>query len=208
MYIRRTIRFKLIFDDSWRFLLIIGLWSALIVYMHDFMGYGLIAVPMLPLSTIGIAVSLYLGFRSKESYERWWDARKVWGDIINKSRAFSSQVHGLLYDKEGSLVSKEVKKDLIYRHIGWLRSLKYQLHSTSRLHSYRKKRMFNHRIVEKEPSDFLASFLKDDEFKHLKTKSNMATQILVNQGKALQKLAAEGYLDSIRHTEMTQTISK
>lgn len=207
MYIKRSIRFKLIFEDSWRFLLIIGIWSASIVFAHVYLKWTLLSVPIVPLSTIGIAVSLYLGFRSKEAYDRWWEGRKVWGDIINKSRAFSNQVHSLLYDKEGNMVSDDIKKELIYRHIAWVRSLKYQLRSTSRLIPYAKGRMFNHKIVNEDSFDLLKELLTEGEYKKVEAQSNMATQILINQGKALQKLTKEGYLDSIRHSEVNTILT-
>lgn len=105
MHIKRKIKFSLLFEDSWHFLTIIGLWSAFIIYLHDYVGLGIIAMPIIPLSTLGIAVSLYLGFRSKESYERWWEVRKIWGDIINKSRSFSNQIHRLLYTDKYQLRS-------------------------------------------------------------------------------------------------------
>jgi len=50
---------------------------------------------MLPLpvtAILGTAVSLLLAFRTSQSYDRWWEARKVWGAIVNDSRTFTRQV--------------------------------------------------------------------------------------------------------------------
>lgn len=207
MYIQRKIKFSLLFEDSWRFLLIISLWSTLIIYLHDYAGLGLISMPIIPLSTLGIAVSLYLGFRSKESYERWWEARKIWGDVINKSRAFSNQVHHLLYDNDNNHLDLATKKEIIYRHIAWLYALKYQLRSTSRFTVHTKSRLFNHKVINRDEIDYIAHYLPKQELDEIQNSSNIATQILFQQGKALQANAKNGYLDTIRHTNLNDTIS-
>jgi putative membrane protein len=33
-----------------------------------------------PLALLGLALSLFLGFRNNASYDRWWEARKQWGE--------------------------------------------------------------------------------------------------------------------------------
>jgi len=207
MYIRRNISLKLLFKDSWRFLLIIGLWSAFIVYLHDFVGIGILAVPIIPVSTLGIGVALYLGLKNKEAYDRWWEGRKIWGDIINKSRAFSNQVHSLLYNEEHKTIPKEVKENLIYRHLAWLTALTYQLRATSRLNNKTKPKIFQYKVIHHNSLEPLSKYLEEQERKELESKSNMASQLIVNQGKALQNLVKDGYLDSVRHTQINTTLT-
>jgi putative membrane protein len=45
-----------------------------------------------PFSLIGIALAVFLGFRNNASYDRWWEARKLWGQLLNESRSLSRQV--------------------------------------------------------------------------------------------------------------------
>ncbi|TGS30891.1 hypothetical protein EN823_15410, partial [bacterium M00.F.Ca.ET.180.01.1.1] len=44
-----------------------------------------------PFALLGVALSIYLGFRNNAAYDRWWEARKLWGqlvfDIRNRARA-------------------------------------------------------------------------------------------------------------------------
>jgi len=207
MYVRRHIRFRLLFEESWRFLLVVALWSALVVYIHDFLSFGLISIPIIPLSTIGIAVSLYLGFRSKESYERWWEGRKIWGDIISKSRSFSNQINTLIYDTNGQSIDKDKKRTFIYRHLAWLYALKKQLHTTSRFKKNKKNRLFQHQMEINKEICNLKKYLTKEESESILTMSNPATQILIKQGEALKELVKDGYLDSARHTDISKTIS-
>ncbi|MGF6570801.1 putative membrane protein [Paraburkholderia sp. GAS333] len=45
-----------------------------------------------PFSLIGIALAVFLGFRNNASYDRWWEARKLWGQLLNESRSLTRQV--------------------------------------------------------------------------------------------------------------------
>ena len=56
-------------------MLVTASWSTLAVYLHEFVGLGLISIPIVPISTIGIAVSLYLGFRSRASLDIFYDGK-------------------------------------------------------------------------------------------------------------------------------------
>ncbi|NOQ30474.1 MAG: hypothetical protein GQ570_05050 [Helicobacteraceae bacterium] len=206
MYIRRKIRFKILFLDSWIFLLLTASWAAFAVYLHDFVGLGLISIPIAPITTIGIAVSIYLGFKSKETYDRWWEARKIWGDIINKSRSWSNKVHTLPFLDNGTPISDTVKKELIYNHLAWITALKYQLRETSRLPKGNSLRMFNHKFIPDDEFDELSNFLDTKKLDQLSNYSNVATQILIKQGQLVQKMTIDGYLDSRKQVSFTESI--
>ena len=206
MYIKRNIEFKLLFAGSWKFGLGASLWAAIVVYLHDFVGLGLISVPIQPISTIGIAVSIYLGFKGKETYDRWWEARKIWGEIIGASRSFAAQVHALLY-KEGEEPIQEIRQRLIHNHLAWVLALKYQLRLTSRL-TDKKFGMFNKKVIPQESKDSFLKYLKDEQREQIGKNANPAVQILINQSRYLKELAKQGLLDSTRQFSIQQTINE
>jgi len=79
------------------------------------------SIPWLPISVIGTAVAFYVGFKNNQSYDRMWEARKIWGAIVNDSRTWGMYVDGfvtnLFADKKGSENDiKAIKERLIYRH--------------------------------------------------------------------------------------------
>ena len=134
MYTRRNIRWTLIFKFAWWRVIVFLVWSsfvtALFIYLKD-LGFDC-SMPLAPLGTIGVAVAFYVGFKNNQSYDRFWEARKIWGGIVNVSRSWGNQV--LTYvsaanseeDVEEKLV-KESQKKLIFRHLAWITSLRYQL---------------------------------------------------------------------------------
>lgn len=79
-----------------------------------------------PISIIGIAVAFYLGFKNNSSYNRTWEARKIWGAIVNTSRAFGAAANSFIDLKDDAQKSEIIRK-LIYRHIAWLTALRFQL---------------------------------------------------------------------------------
>jgi ion channel-forming bestrophin family protein len=49
-----------------------------------------------PFSIVGVAIAILLGFRNNAAYDRWWEGRKLWGGIVNASRALARQTLTLL----------------------------------------------------------------------------------------------------------------
>jgi len=91
-------------------------------------------LPWEPISVIDIAVAFYLGFKNNSSYDRTWEARKIWGEIVNDSRTFATAILTLLNESSGT-DNTQLKKELIRRHLAWLIALKYVL---------RQKRTWEH----------------------------------------------------------------
>ncbi len=49
-----------------------------------------------PFSLLGLALSVFLGFRNSACYERWWEARKQWGELIIQARGLARETQALL----------------------------------------------------------------------------------------------------------------
>jgi len=66
-----------------------------------------IAIPLPITGIMGTIVALLLAFRTAQSYERWWEARKVWGEIVNDSRTLLRQIKQFLPELEYQRELKE-----------------------------------------------------------------------------------------------------
>jgi len=78
-------------------------------------------LPEMPLTIpafIGTAISILLSFKLSQSYDRWWEARKVWGAIVNDSRSFVIQLQTLTAKGNDTVVKK-----IAFRQIAWCYSL-------------------------------------------------------------------------------------
>jgi putative membrane protein len=76
--------------------LLAGLYAAVVVWAEK--RYPQIAVPLGPaiLSLLGIILGLLLVFRTNTAYDRWWEGRRLWGQLVNISRALARQLDALL----------------------------------------------------------------------------------------------------------------
>lgn len=79
MYILRKLSPMILLRFAWKHVIFFILWSTLTVYIFHFYSHqGInIAIPFLPLSTIGTAVSFYVGFKNNSAYDRFWEGRKI-----------------------------------------------------------------------------------------------------------------------------------
>jgi putative membrane protein len=56
-----------------------------------------------PFTLIGLALSIFMSFRNTACYDRWWEARKLWGQLIIAMRSFSRQIATLEQDAQDQL---------------------------------------------------------------------------------------------------------
>jgi putative membrane protein len=153
---------------------------------HLFLVKGIkLNIPMAFPAVIGTAISLFLSFRTNSAYQRWWEARKVWGEIINNSRTLARQVK-LLGNQEQE---PDLRKRIIKRHVAWCWSLAYAL-----------RRMGSSR--EAMP------YLSNEEIEDLKTSSNAPNLLLLAQQKDLKELEQKGAIDSFDYRRIDETIKE
>ncbi len=197
-----------------RLLILVSIFAFL--YAKNYMP---ISLPWLPVSVIGTAVAFYVGFKNNSAYDRMWEARKIWGGIVNDSRTWGMMVDGYVSDlfKKSKASEKEIhqiKERLIYRHIAWLYAHRSQLlaatpwehisqggHVARTTKYYQKK--FGVGLVDDEVTRTeLKLFLPESEHDRLIDHANTATQIINEQSRDLRALRKADFIDDFRHMEM------
>ncbi len=182
-----------------------------------------LSIPWLPVSVIGTAVAFYVGFKNNQAYDRMWEARKIWGGIVNDSRAWGMMVDGYitnLFTQQNKSESElhSIKQRLIYRHIGWLYAHRSQLlvatpweHISQSgpigktAEFYQKK--FGIGLIDDEITRTeLKLFLPEDEHDRLVGHVNTATQIINEQSRDLTSLREQNLIDDFRHTQMEDVL--
>ncbi|MCB0645485.1 MAG: hypothetical protein KDC49_02410 [Saprospiraceae bacterium] len=100
-----------------------------VFYHHGFMTA---TIPFSITAILGSALAIFIAFRNNSSYGRWWEARTLWGGIINSSRVLArliitfsdSHAHQQNYDRARS---EKFKKALVYQVIAWVHALRLHL---------------------------------------------------------------------------------
>ena len=82
-----------------------------------------------PFTLLGIALSLFLGFRNNASYQRWWEGRCLWGQLVYDARSFTRQV--LSFIDEESETGRHTQQSMIHLTIAFTHALRHRLRKTS-----------------------------------------------------------------------------
>lgn len=152
-------------------------------------------VPVAITAVLGTALSILLGFSNSQAYDRWWEARKIWGSIVNDSRSFAKQVITFIQfeDDNHHAANKEIRKKIIYRHLAFINILRLQLRE------------------EKNPEKFTAvlnEFVSPEEHESIKGFQNKATQLIKNQSLDIRKMYDRKLLNEFMFVQMDQTLSQ
>ena len=188
MYIKRNISAGLIFRFAWKNLVFFTIYAGAIFSAYYFLDYKDLHLPFQPLSVIGIAVSFYLGFKNNQSYDRFWEGRKIWGGIVNYSRTWANQVLTVVEADHAT------KQDLIYRQIAWINALRIQLrqpNSFSLIENKMVQRLHRRHRAAHDVCEKLDGLLSTEELNDLEERKNVATHLIKNQGMKLQELLRE-----------------
>ncbi|MCB1156676.1 MAG: hypothetical protein H7A25_15360 [Leptospiraceae bacterium] len=122
MIINKRIPFRFLLFKIRLELIFIILYSIIIEVLDEYFHIRNMSIPIAVPSFIGTTISLILAFRTNHAYDRWWEARKIWGAIINDSRSLIRQVINLpLIEKNSELL--EFQKNFTYRQIAWCYAL-------------------------------------------------------------------------------------
>ncbi len=188
-----------------RFEIILFLTYAMFVtFLYKEIDMTFLHVPWTPLALIGTAVAFLIGFQNNAAYGRIWEARKIWGGIVNTSRSFAMKSFDMIRPIEGKASREEVKelhRTLVFRHIAWLTALRYAMRDskpweTGSAHKTGKE--WNEKICIPEHQETLqkqlTNYLPLSELDYVMSKGNIASTILFMQSKHLRKLKEEGVL--------------
>ncbi|MBK7311090.1 MAG: hypothetical protein IPI93_09910 [Sphingobacteriaceae bacterium] len=101
----------------------------LVTVLYELLDLHWIQVPLSPVALIGTAVAFMVGFQNNSAYDRIWEARTIWGGIVNSSRSFIITLKDSFYihRTEDSKEEKDELKIITNRHIAWLTALRYSM---------------------------------------------------------------------------------
>ncbi len=96
-------------------ILVIAAVSAAITAAHHFRPGLLPELPATPFTLLGLGLSIFLGFRNSACYDRWWEARKQWGQLVTEARCLAREVSALL-PADGAVVQRVTRRTIGFAH--------------------------------------------------------------------------------------------
>ncbi len=187
---------------------ILLLLSVVPTFLFQVLDYKWLAIPWVPVALVGTAAAFIVGFKNTQSYNRVWEARQIWGSIVNNSRSFGIMVRDFVN------ADKAVHKELIYRHLAWVTSLRFQLRETriwetaiSKPHN--KEYRLHYSVLEWESKleDELLKYISPKELNYILNKKNRAGQLLNLQSKRIKELKDKKKIDPFEYLELSKKIT-
>lgn len=176
--------------------------------LYQYVGWHWIGIPWVPVTLIGTAIAFLVGFKNTQTYNRLWEARTIWGAIVNASRAWGILVKDCIRVSGSTEEAKAIHQQFIYRHVAWLTALRFQLRESRAWEkitkSYNAEFSHYYKIPEREQKleDELKKFLSPEELTYVLSKKNRATHIISLQSKHLRELKEQGLIDPLNFVEL------
>lgn len=149
-------------------------------------------VPVSVTAVLGTALSILLGFSNSQAYDRWWEARKIWGAIVNDSRSFTKQITSFISPAKTDAIVYEMQKAIIYRHLAYINAIRMQLREEKNTPKW---------VLIIKP------FLSEQEYTKVDSKKNTATQLLKNQSMAIRDLYDKKLINKFMFIQLDSTLS-
>ncbi len=175
------------------------------------LGWTWLTVPWVPVAMLGTASAFTVGFRNNATYGRMWEARQIWGGIVNATRAWGIGVRDLILPAphRDAAETLALHRRLLHSHIAWLTALRYQLRearpwetANRRDNAAFRARFFTVPEHDGQLDARLLALLGAEEATALAGRPNRAAALLATQSAALAALAADGTLEPNRHVAL------
>lgn len=160
--------------------------STAVYFLYHNQYLGKTSLPFSVAAILGSALAIFLAFRNNNSYNRWWEARTIWGSIINNSRIFARQIianadSALSSGKVSAEQINDYKKEMVYRQIAFAHALRLHLRGQKSLGE-------------------MKHLLSKEEFEDAVQKQNIPNYLMFVQGKRIKdgmKIEILGAFDNI-----------
>lgn len=189
MLLKKNIPFKYIFGKIRYELIGVTIYTILIAIQYKVFHFSEITIPLSVPGIMITVVSLLLAFKSNQAYDRWWEARTIWGAIVNDSRTLARQISNFVQE---SIPGDEVfffKQAFIKRQIAWCISL-------------------NHSLRGKTDAKGIEKYLSRNDLNNVKTYNNIPMGLLQLHGQHLREAYKNGWINTYQQVEIDNTFTR
>ncbi|MCC9020253.1 MULTISPECIES: bestrophin family protein [Flavobacterium] len=158
------------------------------IFHHYFINVA-IEIPIAIPTMVGTIISLLLAFKSNQAYDRWWEARIIWGSIVNESRTLVRQMLTFYKDPGFSVEANEFKENFTKRQIAWCYSLGQALRN-------------------KDAIKPIKDLISEEELNFVKNHQNIPNAILLLHGRDLRIAKKDKRLNPYQQVEIDNTLSR
>ncbi len=189
MLLKEKIPLKYVFGKIKYESISIMAYSLLVWELFEHVHATRVAIPLSVPAILGTVISLLLGFRSNQAYDRWWEARHIWGAIVNDSRTLARQVQCFMQHEYDSAEVEVLKSRIIKRQMAWCYSLGQALRGQDALRGLEK-------------------YMSREDLESISHYTNVPAAILTLHARDIQEALNNDYMNRFQQVELDRTISR
>lgn len=155
-----------------------------LVYLQWLKSY--LEIPPLIVAVLGTAMAFFIGFINNQAYDRWWEARKIWGSLLNDSRSWSRSVLTYLDQPDAALRGQQER--MVRRQLAFLYALVAALRQTG--------------------DKTYQGYLSTDEQTRVLPMASVPTAILLIQAEDVQSLHRQALLDGFQFQRLDKLLEQ
>lgn len=142
-----------------------------------------------PFQLTGVAIGIFLGFRNNASFDRYWEGRKLWGQIVNSTRSTTRMLLSMVGPTPLTPEVRARHRDLVYHVIAWVHAVRQHLRREDRLEEFE-------------------SLLAAEEIARLRAETNRPNAIMQHLSLMLRQDLDRGWLSPMQQVAIEQEMSK
>jgi putative membrane protein len=179
-----------VLPSIWKSLTITTLLAIVVTISHGQLWDHKIKLTVVPFTLMGLPLAIFLGFRNNSAYDRYWEGRKLWGELVLRNRNFARQCLSLIDDGPagGTPDAPALRERMIRRAIAYAHALR-------------------HHLRRSDPAADVAPHLRPGEWTALSQRVNLSQALMLEMGADLARCRRAGMLDSVRATALDATMS-
>lgn len=163
----------------WKSLVVTTVLAIVVTLTHGTILHQKITLTTIPFTLIGLPLAIFLGFRNTSAYDRYWEGRRLWGEIVFCSRNLARQCLSLIApgsaaDDQAGL--EDIRTRMIYRTMAYSHALRHHLRNA-------------------DSSADVESLLREEEWRRFSAAVHKPNFLMNQMGQDLGRCVAEGKLD-------------
>jgi putative membrane protein len=189
MLLKENIPVSYIIGKIKKELIMVTVYSVLIAVIYNNFHFTRISIPIAIPTLLGTVISLLLAFKSNQAYDRWWEARTLWGAIVNDTRSLTRQLLTYVDAPYAEGEQHAFCQRLATRQIAWCYALSHHLRKEDSLRG-------------------LEGLISAEDMEHIKRYNNVPLGLLELQGADLRSAYKLGWINEYQQVEMDATLTR
>jgi putative membrane protein len=188
MIVRDRLPLRRIWPQAWKRLLVLLVFDCTVAVVYSVLHHRWISLNGLPVAPLASALTIFLAFRTNAAYGRWWEARQLWGQLVNSSRALAVQFLTMLDDETEDARRTPLRNALVLHQITFAHALRCHLRKQTSLPEVR-------------------TLLGEAAEVELGVYKNVPAGLVLRMGNLLRQARNEGMLDSFRWAAINENLT-